>query len=220
MNKKRIRFIGIYFIIFAVGFLSFLLLEAINAELHLDLMEKYINIPSSIIDETYDLSNIKFKRVYLTEKYRLKDKCKDGCNLSVSRNKRTIYYMIDKKVDGYYYKMAINSKLLVENKFFGQTIENAYIDFYINNIILFNTIRTDSLTYDYLNIINRDYYQEEIESIGENSLELMDDGIIYNTAECHTASSDYDRLIRNKRVAFSSEKEVISEENAVFGWCA
>ncbi len=100
MNKKKGNYIGAYVIIFAILGLSILILEAINAYLHLDNMKEYIKIPTSISQDFYDLSNIKFKRVYLSSKYNLKNRCVDGCNLSVSKNKRTVYYMIDKKSDG------------------------------------------------------------------------------------------------------------------------
>lgn len=220
MDKKRIGFIGTYIIIFAVSFLSILVLEAINAEMHLDLMEEYVKIPQIVVSDTYNLSNIKFKRVYLNEKYPLKDRCSKGCNLSVSRNKRTVYYMIEKRDDGYYYKMAVNSRLLLEDKFLGKEISNAYIDYYLNNIVLFNTIDSSPLVYDYMNIINRDYLYEEIESIGANSIELTDNGIIYMTSSCRTGTEEYDHLIKNRRVLFTKDLEVLSDENATFSWCA
>ena len=211
MNKKR-NFIGAYIIIISVLVLSYLTLEAINALEHLDNMQDFVKTPLKIKEEFYDLSNIKFKRIYLSGKYSLKKTCMDGCNLSVSRNKRTVYYMITHRDDGYYYDMSIDKKLLIDDKYFGTSIDDAYIDYYIKNMVLFNTFDDQ----DYMVIINQDYKHSEYKSLGANTLALTDSGIEYNYGEC---GNETDTLIRVRRVAFTNRIEEINRTETHFNWC-
>ena len=216
MNTKNNKFI--YFILIILIMFVFIILSEVI------IVKKYLNRDKSYetslfnnrrINDTYDTTNLTYVEKNLDSRIDYNMVCEDICNIKV-----TDYYFIVNKRNDIYTMSIVHKDKLITTKELGNDISNLYIDKYIGNIYFYNTITTDSFTYDYLLMINEENITDEFISLEANEMEITDNGIIYYYDSCSKHDSGNAYKVKAIRKPFSKLANELNKESKSYPWCS
>lgn len=170
-------------------------------------------------NEFYDTSNLVFTQIDLTNEYKIKDICLNGCNLKIKESNLEFILKKNNGTGEYLLDLVDDSKAIFENKKIGTSVDEASLLNYGNLKTLKMKIRKDEYYYDYALFIDQDKKIDEISSLNANEMEFLENGIVYYYDVCSDTIKGSGKKVKAVRAPFSDKPAIISSTDATFSWC-
>lgn len=210
----------VFTIIIIALFMTFISIEVITLAIshnQFDFNQSLLNTHNSY--KYYEIDDSRFNEIIPETIVPLRDLCSKGCNLKVKNFDSMYYYMITFNDQGYRLNIIKNNQIILENKYLGYSISNAYFNRYLEYVAFYNEINDGSFIYDYANVCDSETHVDEFTSLYNNEFEFTDDGIVYYYDVCADAKYGGAQKVKAIRKPFTVNPKIINIDYVDLKWC-
>ncbi len=165
---------------------------------------------------TYDTSNKQFHDLTVGEEVVSLYDYQEGSNIRIHYGEQNVEFIIEKYKDHYYLNVVCNHMILYTNMQLGASLEKAYFRIYKGYLMFYNEVNDGKTSYEFALFVNEQKEIDEFKSLGNEKMELTEEGILYYYDECVAKGNGL--LHKVLRDPFK-EKIEMEQTNQSFSWC-